>query len=105
MVRALVASSGQAQAVEMPDDVAEAMATLRAFLFERVYLGPARGEAEKAGTIVHALCTHLRSHPDEVPDGRPEDDLDQRIIDHVAGMTDRFALRAYADRFLPRGIS
>jgi dGTP triphosphohydrolase len=31
--------------------------------------------------------------------------VDQRVIDHVAGMTDRFALRAYADRFLPKGIA
>jgi dGTPase len=104
MVTAIVEESARAREVAMPSDVSSAMADLRAFLFERVYLGPARVEAEKAGEILHALCAHYRQHPDELG-AEVDDDLDQRIVDWVSGMTDRFALRAYADRFLPKGIA
>ena len=105
MIAAVVESSAAAQDVAMPADVAEAMAELRAFLFDRVYLGPARIEAEKAAVIVESLCGYLQEHPDELPPSPVSDDVDQRIADHVSGMTDRFALRAYADRFLPHGIT
>jgi dGTPase len=106
MVTAIVEESANAREVAMPSAVSVAMAELRAFLFERVYLGPARVEAEKAGEILHALCAHYRQHPEELGEhAEPGDDTDQRIIDWVSGMTDRFALRAYADRFLPKGIA
>ncbi len=104
MVAAMVDESAIAEGIAMPADVTEAMAELRAFLFERVYLGPARFEAEKAGRALQELCTHYRAHPEDLPSTESSDDPDQRIIDYVSGMTDRFALRAYADRFLPHGI-
>ena len=104
MVRGMVEESARAGFVSMPADVTDAMAELRAFLFANVYLGAARNEAVKAHDVLHALCAHLREHPEELPASRSSDDVDQRVIDHVAGMTDRFALRAYADRFLPKGI-
>lgn len=104
MVAAIVEESSTAAEVAMPADVASAMGELRAFLFERVYLGPARTEADKAGEILHALCGHYREHPGEIG-ADADEDPDQRIVDWVSGMTDRFALRAYADRFLPKGIA
>jgi dGTPase len=104
MVRAIVEESAQAREIAMPRDISTAMADLRAFLFERVYLGPARVEAEKAAELLHSLCAHYRQHPEEVG-AEADDDVDVRIVDWVSGMTDRFALRAYADRFLPRGIA
>jgi dGTP triphosphohydrolase len=30
-----------------------------------------------------------------------DDPFETRVVDHVAGMTDRYALRAYRDRFEP----
>ena len=105
LVRSIVAESSEAEAVVMPDREAEAMGELRTFLFERVYLGPARVEAEKAAVVLRELCAFFRAHPEELPPAQRGDDLDQRVIDYVSGMTDRFALRTYRDRFLPRGIS
>ncbi len=104
MIRAMVDRSAANEAVAMPDDVAGAMAELRAFLFDRVYLGVARTEAEKAAIVLQAVCDHFRQHPDDLPPSAVVDDLDQRILDYVSGMTDRFALRFYAERFLPKGI-
>jgi dGTPase len=105
MVRSMVAASTQAGAVVMPRDVSEAMLELRTFLFERVYLGPARTEAEKGARVLEMLCQYFREHSDELPARRLEDDTDQRVVDYVSGMTDRFALRAYEDRFVPKGLA
>lgn len=104
MVRSLVAHSAEALDVVMPDEVAKAMGVLRTFLFERVYLGPARDEAVKSAHVLSELCGYFKDHPNELPNSRKVDDLDQRVIDYVSGMTDRFALRFHADRLLPRGV-
>ena len=29
----------------------------------------------------------------------------ERVIDHLAGMTDRYAIRAWSDRFVPQGLA
>jgi dGTPase len=68
------------------------MLELRAFMFERVYLGPA-AEEQRALAIatVRRIFDRLFEHPEELPPGRPGD-VPQRVTDYVAGMTDRFAL-------------
>ncbi len=103
MVRGMVEASRRAGEVAMPDEITEAMAELRAFLFERVYLGAARIEEEKAARVLRTLCAHYLEHPDALPnEGLPGDDDAQRVIDYVSGMTDRFALRAFEELFVPR---
>ena len=105
LVSALVAQSAAEERIAMPGDVAAAMAELRAFLFDRVYLGAARGEAERAANVLKQLCEYYRAQATELPTARPTEDIDQRVIDYVSGMTDRFALRRYEELFLPRGVS
>ena len=64
-------------------EVGEAMLSLRAFMFERVYLGPqAAPEHEKAHEVVRAIFDHLVERGDDVDE----------VVDYIAGMTDRFAL-------------
>jgi dGTPase len=75
--------------------VKEAAEALRDFLFERVYNQLAElEEARKAKEVVRLLYSHYLHHPDELP---PEchngDELATRVVDYIAGMTDRFALR------------
>ena len=63
------------------------MLSLRAFMFERVYLGPqAAPEHEKAHEVITAIFEHLVERGDDTDE----------IVDYIAGMTDRFAL-AYAE--------
>jgi dGTPase len=105
MVTSIVSASTDAGTVVMPRDVTEAMTELRTFLFERVYLGPAKTEAEKGARVLEMLCEYFREHSEELPERRSSDDTDQRVVDYVSGMTDRFALRAYEERFVPKGIA
>ncbi|HWQ23482.1 MAG TPA: deoxyguanosinetriphosphate triphosphohydrolase [Gaiellaceae bacterium] len=95
LVHDIVEASEGAGDIRQSAEVAEAMLSLRAFMFERVYLGPqAAPEHERAHEIVRRIFGRLVEEPERVPPG--EDDLVTRITDYVAGMTDRFAL-AYAE--------
>ncbi len=64
------------------------MLSLRAFMFERVYVGPdTKPEHERAEAVVRRIFEHLLAGG-----GKPEE-----ITEFIAGMTDRFAL-AYAEK-------
>jgi len=67
------------------------MLSLRAFMFDRVYLGPQVGpEHRRAHDVLHAIFARLIENPELLPSG--DGDLAERITDYVSGMTDRFAL-------------
>ena len=94
LVHDLVETSEQAGDIRQSDEIGEAMLSLRAFMFDRVYLGPAgRARAPARARRVHAIFARLVADPELLPPG--EGDLAERITDYVSGMTDRFAL-AYA---------
>jgi dGTPase len=92
LVHDIVEASADAGDIVQSDEVGHAMLNLRAFMFERVYLGPAaREQREVAVATIHRVFDHLADHPDDLPAGRPGE-LPERITDYVSGMTDRFAL-------------
>jgi dGTPase len=102
LVRDIVASSQEAGDVAQSDEVGGAMLRLRKFMFERVYLGPeARSEHERVRRTLRGLFDHYLEHPDAVPDTAPTGDAMQRVIDYVAGMTDRFAIASFRRLALP----
>jgi dGTPase len=45
------------------------------------------------------------SHPEALPEGVEGASDADRVIDYLAGMTDRFAIRAWQDRFVPQGLA
>ena len=94
LVHDIVEASQGVGEIRQSEKVGEAMLSLRAFMFERVYLGPrARPEHERAREVVRAVFDRLAEEPERLPPG--DEELPVRIADYVAGMTDRFAL-AYA---------
>src|SRR6476659_1777191 len=94
LVHDLVETSEEAGNIRQSDDIGEAMLSLRAFMFDRVYLGPQVGpEHRRAHDVLNAIFARLIENPELLPPG--EGDLAERITDYVSGMTDRFAL-AYA---------
>jgi dGTPase len=99
------ASEGRSE-IALSEDVFRALDEVRAFMFDRVYLrDSARAEQDRAISLVRALFSHYLEHPDEVPEEyhRAPGDLPTRVADYIAGMTDRYALRAYEQLFLPQG--
>jgi dGTPase len=80
LVHDLVERSAVAGDIVQSDEIGEAMLSLRAFMFERVYLGPeTRPEHVRARETIRRIFEHGAS------------------VEFIAGMTDRFAL-SYAER-------
>jgi dGTPase len=92
LVHDLVEASSGVGDIVQSDEIARAMLDLRAFMFDRVYLGEfAEEERRRATETVRRIFDHFAEHPEELPPDRPGD-LAERVTDYVAGMTDRFAL-------------
>ena len=106
LVHDLVEHSERAGDIVQGAEVGEAMSGLRTFIFERVYLGPlARAEHTRIERVLRGLFDWYCEHPEELPESVPGASLDQRVIDWLAGMTDRYAIRAWTERFVPQGFS
>ncbi len=92
LVHDLVETSEGKDDILQSREIGQAMLDLRAFMFDRVYLGQAAGsERARASATVARIFGYLADHPEEIPADRPGDPA-QRVTDYVAGMTDRFAL-------------
>jgi dGTPase len=102
LVHDLVEHSQAAGDIVQGEGVGAAMAELRSFMFERVYLGAeARREHAKIDLVIRALFDHYCSHPGEIPGSIPAGELAQRVTDYLAGMTDRFCIRAFEALSVP----
>jgi dGTPase len=91
MVSDLVTTSQGKDEIGVGEELFEAMAITRKFLFDEFYLGRV-GAATKSG-VETILGTLLRHHASE---GSKESER-VAAVDYVAGMTDRFAVRAYEE--------
>lgn len=101
LVTDIVRSSSDADEIRQSDEVGEAFRSLRAYMFSEVYLAsPAADEADRARHVVQALVRAYLDDPALMADAGTGDVL-TRVTDFVSGMTDRYALRAHRDIFIP----
>jgi dGTPase len=130
LVHDMVEQSAAAGAIVQGGEAGAAMATLRAFMFERIYLGPAvRAEHRRIAGVVRRLFEHYVENPHELPDagggaagardhgaGRPaaswpsagsgeDGELAQRVTDYLAGMTDRYCIRRFSELEVPQAFA
>jgi len=106
MVDDMIATSRTAERIRMSPTVWDAMMRLRQFLFDNVYFSDrAKAEEPKANRVVQSLFEHYIEHPGDMPpDACPRDEsqLVRCVVDYVAGMTDRFAIREFERLFVPK---
>ncbi len=80
--------------LSMSEPVRQATNILRDFLFNKVYIPNDNcEESQKARQTVRFLYEYFRGHDGKLP---PEyliysDDLEQRVVDYISGMTDQYA--------------
>ncbi len=91
----VVTTSRRRGAIGMSPEMADALAELRAWNYERIYLRPeSMAQSRLVHRMLRALVEHYVTHPEQLPEGRDASDADQltrRAVTYVAGMTDRFA--------------
>jgi dGTPase len=103
LVRDLLERSEAEGDIAQGEEVGGAMLRLRAFMFEHVYLAPdAQQEKPRIERMLRTLFDHYAENP---PPPAVEGSSDaERVVDYLAGMTDRYAVRAFADLSLPSGF-
>jgi dGTPase len=108
LVHDLVEHAAIAGDIVQGPEAAAAMDALRDFMFEHVYLGAAaRREHAKIERVVRTLFEFSAEDGDRIPDGGgvPGADLPQRVTDYLAGMTDRYCIRAFEALAVPESFA
>jgi dGTPase len=107
MIRDLVEYSQDRGYIAMSPPIWEATNLLRDFLFAHVYVGSAaKQEESKVRDTLSRLYVFYVENPQELPEyiqAVPVEPGRDRAVDYIAGMTDRFAMADYVEKFLPQG--
>ncbi len=103
LVHDIVETSEKTGEIAQGETVGAAMASLRQFMFDRVYLGDtAQAERNRVERLIETLFIHYCENPSELPQDVSSEDIAERVVDYIAGMTDRFAVRTYQDLTVPK---
>jgi len=105
LVHAVLDESMRTGEISMEPGHLEVMLELRTFMFGRVYVRPeVEAQRRRAREIVGGLVDYYTNHAAEIPTTYRHQDADQltNVIDYVAGMTDRYAIRTWDELFRPR---
>jgi dGTPase len=108
LVHDLVETSAVAGDIVQGHEAGAAMDALRGFMFEHVYLGvAARREHAKIDRVVRTLFDFYADDAARLPDsgGVPGADVPQRVTDYLAGMTDRYCIRAFEALAVPESFA
>ena len=107
MIGAVIEGSLRSGEVRMNEDVLADMNELRDFMFERVYLAPEQRARQAAAIdVIRRLMDHHLSQSEDIPASYRDSDADRvtQATDYIAGMTDRYALRAHERLFGSDGM-
>lgn len=102
----MVRESQGKHALVMSDTVQNAFDNLREFMFEKVYFDTWRKkEEEKCDYVIKMLFEYFMQHPGEMPLEYVQiayrDGTERAVLDYLACMTDRYALRIFQQLFTP----
>jgi dGTPase len=58
--------------------------------------------------LIDLLFQHFKRNPDQIPadlrriNAERGEPIERMVIDHIAGMTDRYAIKVFEDLYVPR---
>ena len=106
----LIENSFEKDRISMSRTCMTHMELLRDFMFENVYHNrkvKKDEELEKINHILKSLYQYYIENPDQLPEDLrqmvPEFGLEEMVKDHIAGMTERYAVNLYTELFVPKG--
>ncbi|MDR1664578.1 MAG: deoxyguanosinetriphosphate triphosphohydrolase [Clostridiales bacterium] len=109
LVRDLIFHSAEAENVSLTPHVAEVLYELRTFLYARVYSNQLQmNERNKIALVLKQLFDYYLKNSRQISKEisgaslkTHEGSCERAVCDYIAGMTDRFALKKYAELFIP----
>lgn len=110
LVKDMILQSDGKDQIFMSADALEAMDQLRSFMFEHVYYSKIvkkDEELDKIRNMIFFLYDYFKANPERLPQERremiAECGLEEVVKDHIAGMSDRYALNMFSEIFVPKG--
>ncbi|MBP5493681.1 MAG: deoxyguanosinetriphosphate triphosphohydrolase [Lachnospiraceae bacterium] len=104
----IVTNSLSKDDILMSPPVAEAMVKMRNFMYDSVYKNSvAKKEEGRAKLLINNLYDYYLVHTEELPDEliklMEKGETAERVVcDHIAGMTDRYAISKFEEIYIPR---
>ena len=110
LVTDIVRNSDGKDRIAMSDDAAFYTDRLRDYMFTNVYRNPEvkqASELDKIQHLIESLYGYFLEHSEELPSEYraifERDGGHEAVKDYIAGMTDRYAINMYNDKFVPSG--
>ncbi len=105
LVAAVVAHG--TESIGMAEEIQKAHDTLHEFMYANVYHNhTAKNEEQKAKNLIGELYRYFRKYPEKMPELycriAKETDVDRAVCDYISGMSDRYAVDLYTERFVPK---
>ncbi len=95
--------------LSMSADILAATNELRNFMYDQVYLGPvAKSDDTRIRQLIDLLYRHFAAHPQQIPadlrriNAERGEPVERMVVDYIAGMTDRYAIKVFNDLYVPR---
>lgn len=106
MVTSVIEASCDSDSIKMTNEIGQATAELRQFLFTNVYYNPlAQKEEAKAMELLEKLFDYFVRYPKKMPElyykNTKDEPVERCVCDYISGMTDRYAIDLYKDLFIP----
>ncbi len=109
MILDVVKNSIDKNEIKMSPEIGEKTKKLRSFMFENVYYNSiAKSEEKKAEYIINELYCFYLKNPEELPAEYQNPyilenfSIENRICDYIAGMTDRYVVHVFENKFIPK---
>lgn len=108
LIHDVITNSMDQPSIRMSDEISQAMAELRKYMFANVYQNPqAKGEEGKAVQMVEKLYLYYEDRIELLPEHNRKriglgDSEEQAVCDYIAGMTDTYAVKKFEDIFVPK---
>lgn len=107
MIKDITNNSYGKDSINFSEERYQAFSELRKFMFSNVYLNPkAKAEEIKAERIVEMLYNYFADDPSRLPEDRRSDYYEsegiEAVKDHIAGMSDRYAVNLFRDIYIPK---
>lgn len=106
LVHNVIDYSLETDEVGMSEPFFQAMLELRGALYHLVYIGSeAKEEEKKAERMIEELYEYFRKAPGLLPQASQdegEDPLEVRVCDHIAAMSDNFAIHTFEQIYVPK---
>ncbi len=110
LIHDLIITSMRKGDIALSEEIYQAMIDFRSFMFKEIYMHPkAAGEESRVATLIGGLYDYYYAHQDQLPEDllvlRDRGEKPERLIcDHIASMSDRFAIYTYSELTIPKSF-